>query len=69
MSSSDVRRKGKSEAGVKAEGLITVVHSYSGLRVFTNALLKEIHFPLEANLFHPLKWIASIVVSVAVEIE
>ena len=48
-------RKAESEARVEAEGLVDLVHSYSGLRVFTNALFKEIRFPLEANRFHPLK--------------
>ena len=43
------KKRTKSEARFKAEGLVDLVHSYSGLRVFTNALFEEICFPLEAN--------------------
>ena len=63
------KRWTKSEASVEAEGLFNLVHSYSGLRVFIDALFKEIRFPLEADHFHPLKRVASIVVSFAVEVE
>ena len=59
----------ESEARVKAEGLVDLVHSYSGLRVFTNALFEEIRFPLEANRFHPLKRVVNFVVLVAVEVK
>ena len=59
------KKRTESEASVKAEGLVNLVHSYSGLRVFTNALLKEICFPLEANRFHPLERVADIVMSVS----
>ena len=59
----------ESEASVEAEGLVNLVHSYSGLRVFTDALLKEISFPLEADHFHPLKRVVNTVVLVAVKVE
>ena len=62
------KEKEESEAGVKAEGLVNLVHSYSGLRVFTNTFFKEVRFPLEADHFHPLKRVVNIVVSVAVEV-
>ena len=63
-------RKGKgSETGIKAEELVGVVYSNSGLRVFTHALLKEICFPLETDHIHPLKRVANIVMSGAAEVE
>ncbi len=63
------KKRTKSEASVEAEGLVNLVHSYSGLRVFTNMFFKEIRFPLEADHFHPLKRVVNIVVSVAVKIK
>ena len=59
----------ESEARVKAEGLVNLVHSYSGLQVFTGALFKEICFPLEADHFHPLKRVVNFVVSVTVDVK
>ena len=59
----------ESEARVEAEGLVGLVHSYSGLQVFTDAFFEEIRFPLEANHFHPLERVVNFVVSVAVEVK
>ena len=63
------KKRTESEARVKAEGLVDLVHSYSGLRVFTNTFFKEIRFPLEADRFHPLERVVNIVVSVTVEVK
>ena len=42
-----------------------LVHSDSGLRVFTHTLLNKIHFPFKTNHIHPLKRVADIVMLVA----
>ena len=63
------KKRRESKAGIKAKDLVNLVHSYSGLRVFTNSLLEEICFPLKANHFHPLERVANIVMSVATKVE
>jgi hypothetical protein len=55
-----------SEAGIKSEGLVGPVHAYSRYQVFALPFfLKKLVFSLEADGFHPFKWVANFVVSVA----
>ena len=64
-----IKKQTESEASVEAEDLVSLVHSYSGLGVFTDTFLKEICFPLETDHFHPLKQVGNIVVLVTVKAE
>ena len=52
----------RSEASVKTEGLVGLVHSYSELIVFTNTFFEEVCFPLVTDHFYPLIQIAAILV-------
>ena len=52
------RKKGVSKAGIKGEGLVSFIHSYTGFRVFANAIFEEVRFPLEADHFHPFERVA-----------
>jgi hypothetical protein len=63
------KKQTKSESSVKAKDLISLVHSYSGLGVFTDTFLKEICFPLETDHFHPLKRVVTVVVLVTFKAE
>ena len=56
-------KKGVSKAGIKGEGLVSFIHSYTGFRVFTNSFFEEVRFPLEAYHFHPFERVAYFVVS------
>ena len=62
------RKKGVSKAGIKGEGLVSFIHSYTGFRVFANAFFEEVRFPLEAYHFHPFKRVAYFVVSLVPEV-
>ena len=53
--------KTQSEACVKGENLVELVHSYTRLGVFTDPFFKEVCFPLEADRFHPLKRVVNVV--------
>ncbi len=57
------KKRGGSKAGIKGEGLVSTIHSYTRFRVFANAFFEEFRFPLEADHFHPFKWVAYFVVS------
>ena len=61
------KKKGVSKAGIKGEGLVSFIHSYTGFRVFANAFFEEVRFPLEAYHFHPFKRVVYFVVSLVPE--
>ena len=52
------KKKGVSKAGIKGEGLVSFIHSYTRFRVFANAFFEEVCFPLEADHFHPFERVA-----------
>ena len=49
------KKGGGSKAGIKGEGLVSSIHSYTRFRVFC--------FPLEADHFYPFERVAYFVVS------
>ena len=57
------KKKGVSKAGIKGEGLVSFIHSYTGFRVFANAFFEDVRFSLEADHFHPFERVAYFVVS------
>jgi hypothetical protein len=58
-----------SKASIKIKRLVSAINTNARLGVFSNAFFKEVCFALEADCFHPFKWVLNFEVTVATEAE
>ena len=58
-----------SEASVKGEGLVSAIDADARFGVFSHAFFEEVCFALEADGFHPFKWVPNFEVSITAKAE